>query len=275
MPAHDMLAAPSTSTGRSHTVTQRFVVAWQHPDRRLIEPVGFLTYDGRVYRFSYIRNALNVEGFQPLLGFPNLTGDYGSEDLFPLFAQRAMDPRRPDFERYLKRLGLEGEQGPLEQIARSQGRRQGDTIQLLPVPRVQGDEVTFLFLVNGVRHVPDRAMVLDGRRIHATREQVEEALKKLKPDDVLALIREPQNPVNPLAIVVASSLVPVGWMPDLLVEDLRRLMLQAKVTVTVEHVNGRDAPWHLRLLARLRASPAAGFEFFVGERWQPLHVEDQ
>src|SRR2546421_12307332 len=99
-----------------------------------------------------------------------------------------MDPRRPDFKRYLKRLGLEGEQGPLEQIARSQGRRQGDTIQLLPVPRVQGDEVTFLFLVNGVRHVPDRAMVLDGRRVHATEGQVEEGLKKPKPAEVLGLV---------------------------------------------------------------------------------------
>jgi hypothetical protein len=274
MPAHDMLTAPSAPTGRSNTVTRRLVVAWQHPDRRLIEPVGFLTYDGRVYRFSYIRNAFSVDGFQPLLGFPNLHGDYSSEDLFPLFAQRAMDPRRPDFESYLKRLGLEGEQGPLEQIARSQGRRQGDTIQLLPVPKAHGDEVTFLFLVNGVRHVPDRALVLDDRKIHATREQVEEALKQLKRGDVLGLVRESQNPVNPLAVVVTASLVPVGWVPDLLVEDLQRLMNRAKATATVEHMNGRDAPWHLRLLARFRASPATGFQFFAGDRWQPLRGED-
>jgi hypothetical protein len=275
MPAHDVQTALSTPTDLSSTVvTHRFVVAWQHPDRRSIEPVGFLTYDGHIYRYSYIRNALNVDGFQPLLGFPDLYRGYSAQDLFPLFAQRAMDPRRPDFERYLKHLGLEGDQGPLEQIARSQGRRQGDTIQLLPVPQAHG-ELTFLFLVNGVRHVPDRALVLDGREVHATRQQVEDVLKELKRGDVLGLVREPQNPVNPLAVVVTASLTPVGWVPDLLVEDLQRLMGHVKVTVTVEHVNGQDAPWHLRLLARLRASQAAGFQFFAGEKWRLLSGEDQ
>ena len=33
---------------------------------------GYLTYDGNVYGFSYIRNALQVKDLQPLLGFPEL-----------------------------------------------------------------------------------------------------------------------------------------------------------------------------------------------------------
>jgi hypothetical protein len=275
MPAPDVLTVPSTPADRSSDFAQRFVVAWQHPDRRLIEPVGFLTYDGHVHRFAYIRNALQVKDFRPLLGFADLRRSYTSEDLFPLFAQRAMDPRRPDYRRYLARLGLEGEQGPLEQIARSQGRRQGDTIQLLPVPAVTGDEVTFLFLVNGVRHVPERPLILGGREIRVTRKQVEDALSRLSQGDVLGLTGEPENPVNPEALLVTATSVPVGWVPDLLVGDLHRLMTRATVTVTVEHANGSDAPWHLRLLARLRASPAAGFQFFAGETWQPLSGEDQ
>lgn len=68
-----------------------------------------------------------MKDFRPLLGFPDLRGSYSSDELFPLFAQRAMDPRRPDYQRYVERLGLEGEPGPWMQISRSQGRRQSRT----------------------------------------------------------------------------------------------------------------------------------------------------
>lgn len=274
MRATDVLTASSTSAGRSSALPQRLVVAWQHPERRLIEPVGMLTFDGHMYAFTYIRNALRVKDFRPLLGFADLHHTYTAQSLFPLFAQRVMDPRRPDYDRYLARLGLEGEPGPLEQIARSQGRRQGDTIQLLPVPAA-GDELTFLFLVNGVRHVPDRPLMLGDGEIHVSRGQVEDALGQLRQGDDLGLVNEPQNPVNPQAVLVTASSVPVGWVPDLLTEDLHQLRDRAEVTVTVAHVNGQDAPWHLRLLARLHASPTSGFQFFTGEKWQPLSREDQ
>lgn len=248
--------AASTHLDRSGDVVQRLVVAWQHPEKRSINPVGYLTYDGQVYRFSYIRNALQVEGFRPLLGFADLRCEYASADLFPLFAQRAMDPRRPDYQRYVERLGLDGDPGPWEQIARSEGRRQGDTLQLLPEPTVADDTLSGLFLVHGMRYVP--------------RDKAEVALASLKPGDPLALADEPDNPVNPLALQVLGLSVPIGWVPDLLVEDMRTLMRRATVSVRVEHLNGPDAPWHLRLLARMHATPARGFRFFTGERWTPL-----
>jgi hypothetical protein len=251
--------AAGAHLNRSGGVAQRLVVAWQHPENRSINPVGFLTFDGQAYQFAYIRNALQVEGFRPLLGFADMYGEYTSGDLFPLFAQRAMDPRRPDYQRYVGRLGLAGDPGPWEQITRSEGRRQGDTLQMLPEPSVVGDTLSGPFLVHGMRYLP--------------REKVEAALRALKPKDELALADEPDNPVNPLALQVLGLSVPVGWVPDLLVEDMRTLMQQATVSVRVEHVNGPDAPWHLRLLARLDASPANGFRFFTGERWTPLAGE--
>jgi hypothetical protein len=273
MPALEVLADTGKPPSRSSGIAQRLVVAWQHPVERSIEPVGFLTYDGHTYRFAYVRNALHVKDFRPLLGFADLHRSYSSTELFPLFAQRAMDPRRPDYHRYVERLGLEGEPGPWEQITRSQGRRQGDTIQLLPEPALNGDELTCLFLVHGARHAHEKPRILDGQEIRVTRQQVETALEQLVPGDKLALAAEPGNPVNPLAIMVVGSGTPIGWVPDLLAEDLHRLMRTANVTVTVEHVNGPDAPWHLRLLARLRAAPARDFRFFTGERWMPLANE--
>ncbi len=271
MPAHDVLAAAHEPRDREVGAERRLVVAWQHPEERSIEPIGFLTYDGHVYRFGYIRNAKRVEDFRPLMGFEDLETSYQSQELFPLFAQRAMDPRRPDYQRYVERLGLDDESTPWEQIARSQGRREGDTIQLFPEPTTEGNMVSCRFLVHGIRHAHKEAKVLDGTRIEVTREQVQEALGNLRAGDELRIVPEPENPKNPQAIVVAAgSLVPVGWIPDLIVEDLHRLMDQADVTVTAERINGPDAPAHMRLLAGLRASPAPGFRFFTGERWEPL-----
>jgi hypothetical protein len=251
-------------------MTQRLVVAWQHPTDRKISPIGFLSFDGNGYQFAYIENALHVKDFRPLLGFPHLQGRYSSDDLFPLFAQRAMEPRRPDYHRYIERLGLEGQPAPWEQIARSQGRRQGDTLQLLPEPTVDDDVLTCLFLVNGIRHAHQEPRILDGRQVRITREQVEATLARLKPGDELALAKETGNPVNSLALMVTGATVPVGWVPDLLVEDLQKLTTRAAVRVVVEHVNGPDAPWHLRLLVRMSASPAGDFRFFTGERWTSL-----
>lgn len=270
MPALDVLTDTTTPSDTPSETAQRLIVAWQHPVERSIHPVGFLSFDGDTYRFGYIQNVLRVKDFRPLLGFADLHGNYRSADLFPLFAQRAMDPRRPDYHRYIERLGLEGEPGPWEQIARSQGRRQGDTLQLLPEPTVSGDELSCRFLVHGIRHVHEEPRVLAGQEIHVTREEVEAALARLAPGEKLALADEPGNPANSLAIMVLGSDVPIGWIPDLLVEDVHRLMQSTDVTVSVEHVNGPDAPWHLRLLAQLRAVPAGDFRFFTGKRWEPL-----
>ena len=116
MPAHDVVAVAREPGNRSAKTARRLVVTWQHPADRNIEPVGFLDYDGQCYRFGYIRHALSVKDFRPLLGFRDLYRAYSSEDLFPLFAQRVMDPRRPDYQRYVERLGLPEEASPWEQI---------------------------------------------------------------------------------------------------------------------------------------------------------------
>jgi hypothetical protein len=267
-----VLDAPTTSVRalRSTEEAERLVVTWQHPIDRKISPVGFLTYDGATYQFAYIENALRVEDFRPLLGFPNLRVGYSADELFPLFAQRAMDPRRPDYQRYVERLGLAGEPGPWEQISRSQGRRHGDTLQLLPEPTLDNDTLTCLFLVHGMRHAHEDPRILSGQEFRVTRDQIEGALARLKPGDELVLAQEPGTQINPLALMVVGADVPVGWVPDLLVEDLQHLMRNVHVQVRVEHVNGPDAPWHMRLLARLQAAPAGDFRFFTGQQWAPL-----
>jgi hypothetical protein len=271
MPAHDFPAVAREPGSRSVGTVRRLVVTWQHPEDRLIDPVGFLDYDGECYRFGYIRHALEVKDFRPLLGFRDLDGHYASGTLFPFFAQRVMDPQRPDYHRYVERLGLPEDATPWEQIARSQGSRVGDTIQLLPEPVNEEGELTGRFLVHGIRHVPDTSLTVDGHRVQVTGDEVERALATLRPGDPLGIARQPDNAWNRLALMVlAQSVTPVGWIPNLMLEDMHQLMTRADISITAEHVNGPDAPWHMRLLVRLTAEGADDFRFFTGEKWELL-----
>ena len=250
--------------------TRRLVVTWQHPTERTISPVGMLSFDGHSYQFHYLRHALQVSGFRPFLGFPDLYGQYESDTLFPLFAQRAMTPRRPDFTRWVERLGLLDDASPWEQITRSGGHRQGDTIQLFPVPTIADGRLECDFLVHGIRHIADRPTAVAGAPVTLTREQLEQHLAELGPGDQLQLQDEPTNTVNPLAILTATGdNSPLGWVPDLLVEELHRIPNHQQARVTAIAVNGAEAGWHLRLLAHLSVPVPVGFEVFADDRWLP------
>jgi hypothetical protein len=275
VPVRDVArAAVHKDRSRRSATARRLVVAWQHPDERQIDAVGFLDFDGSQYRFGYIRHAREVKDFRPLIGFRDFDRAYVSDELFPLFAQRVMDARRPDYQRYVGRLGLPADATPWEQIARSQGRREGDSLQLLPEPVNHGGTITGFFLVNGVRWVPSRPLLLDDQAVEVTAEQVGAALAGLRTGDQLGLAREPGNAYNRLALIVtAHAAVPVGWVPNLMLEDMHRLLATTSVTVTVEHVNPADAPWHLRLLARFTARGAGDFRFFSGDDWQLLAAQ--
>ena len=269
MTAASLLERSAAARAFAARVPRRLVVTWQHPQERGIRPVGFLICDGESsYTFEYIRNALDVSGFRPLLGFPEFDRLYRSDVLFPLFSQRVMDARRPDYSRYVTQLGLPEDSKPWEQIARSGGKRSGDTLQLFPVPTVTDGRFSCAFLVHGIRHLGKHALHLATGDIWVTQDEVLRTLDHLQPGDALNLIPEPGNEVNPNALLVADSGDPIGYVPDLLVDDLAEL--REGQSASVEVVNGRDAPWHLRVLARLDGPLPEGFEFFSGDSWSSL-----
>lgn len=228
------------------------VVAWQNPSSRLIAPVGLLEQLAtEQYRFRYLRRASMTDGFSPFLSFSDWARDYRSQRLFPLFSQRVMSPRRPDYPEFLRQLHLDADATPWEQLARSEGRRTGDTVQVFPVPSVGGDGTSSCrFLVHGIRyanggHLPD-----------------------LPPGTPLDLQDDPGNPINPLAahVVTAEGGV-LGHVPDLLLEHLHVLRATGDVRTVVEHVNGPEAPMHLRLLVRVDGTAPAGYRPMRGPNW--------
>lgn len=262
-----------SSENRSVGEVHRLVVTWQHPVSRDISPVGLLTFDGQEYVFAYLEGAPDVEGFRALLGFPEFSARYVSDSLFPLFAQRAMDPRRPDFERYVTELGLtETTATPWEQISRSTGARGSDTLQLFPAPRFDAGTWVCDFLVHGVRYLLEKDVTFAGEVREKYRpDQLETVLADLSPRDLLLVEHEKTNKRSENALLVGSvDGRPVGWVPNWLAKEVMRLQADGRLSFSVEQVNPIEAGWHMRIVARMHADCGQDFEFFTGDGWRTL-----
>lgn len=247
----------------------RLIVSWQHPDVRAMEPIGVLSYDGALYRFEYLERARTLDGFQPLLGFPEIGKTYTSDELFPLFAQRAMDPRRADFARYVADLSLGTESTPWEQIARSGGTREGDTLQLFPVPRFVDGRWHCYFLASGIRYMATKTVKInDESRGAYSPQELEALLASLHVDEPLIIHAEPDNNWSSLALLLTTSKGdPLGYVPHLLVDALRAPVSDGRVKVAVERINPIESGWHMRLLVEMDADLDREFEFFSSDAW--------
>ena len=103
---------------------RRLYAAWRNPEG-LIRPVGVLTKrstaQGDSYRFVYLKAAEQFEGFQNLPELPDMHRFYDSEQLFPVFRNRVMPRRRPDYGEYFQKLNLDSGTDPFKVLIRSEG----------------------------------------------------------------------------------------------------------------------------------------------------------
>jgi hypothetical protein len=99
-------------------VRPHLLVCWQHPGTRRYHAVGLLSGHDDHYEYAYLRRVDDIAGFEPLPGFSRTSRRYRSAHLFPLFAERVMDP-----------VGPTGRRGNLVQVPRPRsptpGRRLG------------------------------------------------------------------------------------------------------------------------------------------------------
>lgn len=227
----------STSLARS------LRVIWQDPVARSFVHVGTLRVKGEHFSFEYTPAARTTRSFEPFSAFPDRGATYRSSKLFPFFAARVpVAPRGHDSLRIS--LGLSrAEATPVELLARTAGISAHDTLQVVPEPTIDDGHLTCLFLASGVSHANDEDPRVQGR------------VARLAPGAELSLVDEPANPHNPRAILLCHGKRTLGWVPDYMVDEIHRLRSSAaEMAVTVEHANGPDAPWHLRLLCRLQAT---------------------
>jgi hypothetical protein len=234
-------------------------VAWRNPVTPAISPVGVLRAAGGAFSFSYVLDAVTIPGFRPMIEFPDVNVVYRSPTLFPFFAQRVMDPKRPDYESYIRALALPEDADELDVLGRSGGRRQSDTYQVIEAPRVDaGGRTSFDFLVHGVRFAPSG---LDP-------DLLNEELDRLRTGDRLALLAEPDNPVNERAqLVVTAAGLPLGWIPDLLLPYVDHVMSSGG-DLSVLRVNSADTAWQLRLVVHLEGEIKNAGLTFEGGPWR-------
>ena len=237
----------------SMTPVHRLLVSRRDPETRQYQSLGFLSLvDGR-YRFAYLRLAAMDSSFRPLIGFPDPTRSYESEQLFPIFAERVMSPRRPDRSAVLEALALGLDAEPFEVLARSGGRRVGDAIELVPVPDPCSGTLSVDYFVHGVRYMSPSAQRL---------------ITSLQSGEVLHLVPEPTNPVDHRAVLVTcTGDVRLGYVPTPLLD----LVCAIKEPQThVLRANGPEVGFHYRLLVSSSGLISDGATPFAGPDWETV-----
>ncbi len=192
------------------------------------------------YRFRYTGGALTAQreaGFTPLLAFPDFRRDYESDDLFPLFKNRVLSPKRTDFEEYIRWLDLDrGHADPVSILEVSGGERVTDNLEVFPKVETDADGGFHVrFFLHGLRHLGEGAI----RR--AARLQV---------GDQLRIMVELNNPATRLAVtLLTEDYQMIGWAPRYLVEDLINCVPSApELSARVGRINEEAAPLNQRIL---------------------------
>jgi HIRAN domain len=235
-------------------------LSWQDPQSRDWFPVGKLTLEMGVYRFVYTKGATLSKNFVPFGSMRDLYEVYRSPDLFPLFANRLISKKRPEYRDFLRWLDLrENEADPLVLLARTEGVRATDSLTLFPCPEPDPDgHYVVHFFSHRLRHLPDEARL----RVNA-----------LRAGDRLYLLPDPQNPHDGCAIALRTNdpATIVGYCPRYISRDFLEILENAphSVEVRVKRVNA-DAPIQLRLLCTLTADWPERFRPCTSEFYQEL-----
>lgn len=237
-------------------------LAWQDPEKRSWHTVGELTQKDDLFEFHYTRGAQASELFIPFSGMNDLEMTYRSETLFPLFANRLLSKRRPEYQKMMSWLGLEeNRQHPLTILAKTGGIKSTDNLQIFPEPHGSSENGFDVdFFVSGVGY---------------TSESARQRIKTLNINDKLLLMRDFQNEHDSLALAIRTQDAPeiIGYCPRFLAYGLaEHLNDGVKLDVRVIRVNS-DAPLYYQLMCTLRANAAQGEKVF--NRYEFLRISSQ
>ena len=250
-------------------------------------PVARLEYDGKVYRFCYLRGARTLPGFRPFTGMGDLNEVYESESLFPVFENRLLSKARTEYDAFLRWGGFDPNNppDPISILGVTEGIRQTDAIEVFPCPRpdAHGEYINKFFL-HGIRWMGHEAI----DRIGALAER-----------ESLYLLPEPSNAVDPNAVGVYTDLgtywntdqeacsdypfgllappdtLQIGFVPRYFAYDFQALMKGCGPEwgqLWVERINP-DAPLQHRVLCRIRACWPQGFEPCSGDTFLPISAD--
>lgn len=228
-------------------------------------PVGVLArtaYGG--YRFAYTRGAQTLAGFRPFPGMDDLNAVYESAELFPIFANRLMNTRRPEYKPSLVWSGFDPDNppDPIALLGVTEGLRQTDTLEVFPCPTPDSDGCFVnKFFLHGVRYMHPSAI---------------ERINTLAAGDPLIMMFDDFNQHDPNAVAVRTDdregRCMIGYVPRYLAYDIRLLCGTCHpdfIEIRVERVN-KSAPLQQRLLCRMNSCWPQGFDPCGDEQFQPI-----
>ncbi|MBT9186370.1 MULTISPECIES: HIRAN domain-containing protein [Pectobacterium] len=217
-------------------------VAWQAPDTRDWHVVGNLQERKSGYVFKYTKGALSSTKFTKFSGMNDVSETYVSEELFPLFKNRLLSPKRPEYPRFMSWLGLDDEDAkPIEILARTGGMRSTDNLQIFKKIELEEDgSFEHYFFLHGLGYLDERA---------------NQRVSELKPGEVLRLCLDLQNAYDSEAVVVRADKPAeiVGYCPRYFATVIKSLLIinPKAVSLMVEKISN-DAPHNYRLLCKIK-----------------------
>lgn len=247
-------------------------LAWQAPNDSACShawfPVGRLDADPESsrYRFRYTGGAIKAQkdvGFKPLLAFPDFQKDYISEELFPLFKNRVISPKRTDFLEYIQWLDLDrGLADPVSILEVSGGERVTDNLEVFP--KVTADATGHFhvrFFLHGLRHLGQKAI---------------ERASNLKVGEKLRIFVELNNPETQLAVpLLTEDYQMIGWAPRYLVEDLLTCAPFApELSASIARINPGGTPLNQRILIDYMGRTPQGTQPMSTPNFKPLLGEN-
>ncbi len=244
----------------------RLLLAWRDQETKSWFPIGRLTRSGGKYEFVYLRGAqqaIEQCGLRLLLMFPNIDCIYESDNLFPLFQNRAPSAGRDDYFDFVKWLNLrQSEHDPLVVLARTGGRRATDTFEVFPCPQPEDDgSYRVHFFVHGISHFG---------------EESAKRIEQLKANDRLLVMWDLQNGYDSKALALRTAdtypgdRTLVGFCPRYFTHDWLNVLFECHAEVKVERLNPSPAPLDFRLLCSLSGCWPDGFNPCSGEEFQPI-----
>lgn len=230
-------------------------------------PVGRLDVDLNrpSFRFRHVKGAeraRETKGFELVPGFDDLYGDYTSPVLFPVFQNRVMSPRRPDFEDYVRGLALDPAMNPAVDptslLVVDGGRRVTDFFEVFP-QLMKGEDGSFVcrFFLHGFDH---------------TNGAARERMDSLEPGERLHVTLELTNPTKQPAVQIQTlDYYMIGWSPRYFAHDLMMAMAESRgeYEARVVRLNPLPYPSSQRVLVEMR-SRWENHEPMSGDDFKPL-----
>lgn len=217
------------------------------------------------FRFAYTRGVFAAQanvGFQPLAAFPRLDRVYESKELFSLFQNRLISPKREDYPEYLDRLDLSPEQAdPFEILAISGGDKQTDNLEVFPElqTRLDGTFSCRFFL----------------RGWDCLSASTQDRLQRLQADEPLQVSVGLNHPLTgpTVQLQTTDDSLMLGWAPRYLMRDVAQAVASGLgyFHARVVQLNQPPSPRRQRVLVELNGVFPAGYELMKNEQLHRLH----